>query len=277
MNAPHPHTLPVPGAVLHHEVRGEGPVLLLIPGGAGDAGMYAGMAPLLAASYTVVTYDPRGMSRSPLEGPPGDQRVSVWADDAHRLLDHVTPGAEASVFGSSSGAIAALGLLARHPERLRRVVAHEPPLVELLAEPAPHRALFTGVRDTFRAEGAGAAMERMAAGLGGGERTAAEVTELPPWIAEMAPRMHANTPYFLEHVLCPFTGSTPDMDALAAAADRLVPAAGRASRGITPLYGPAARLAELTDRDLTELPGGHLAAVETPTAFANSLLQLLAP
>lgn len=159
-------TLEVPGATLRYEKRGSGPVLLLIPGGAADAGLYAGMADALAVRYTVVSYDPRGLSRSPLDGPLTDQRVEVWSDDAHRLLELLSPSGDACVLGSSSGAIVALDLLARHPERLRRVVAHEPPLVEVLEDPAPHRALFAEVREVFRAQGAGAAMACLSAGLG---------------------------------------------------------------------------------------------------------------
>jgi pimeloyl-ACP methyl ester carboxylesterase len=55
-------TLEVPGAHLHYSVRGSGPVLLLIPGGAMDGGVFAGMLQLLTGDYTVVTYDPAGVS-----------------------------------------------------------------------------------------------------------------------------------------------------------------------------------------------------------------------
>ncbi|MEU8531337.1 alpha/beta fold hydrolase [Streptomyces sp. NPDC048629] len=215
-------TLTVPGATLHYEVRGSGPVLLLIPGGAGDAGLYAGMAPGLAERYTVVSYDQRGMSRSPLDGPVGDQRVEVWADDARRLLDLVAPDEEADVLGCSSGAIVALTLLARHPGRLRRVVAHEPPLVELLAEPEPYRALFAEVRELLRQEGLEAAVARFSEGLGDGRKEPERATDPAPEIREMMPRMIANMPVFLEHVLCPFTASVPDLTVLRASSDRLV-------------------------------------------------------
>ncbi|MEV8096899.1 alpha/beta hydrolase [Kitasatospora sp. NPDC085879] len=275
-------TLAVPGATLYYEVRGSGPVLLLLPGGAGDAGMYAGMYGELAARYTVVSYDPRGLSRSPLDGPLTDQRVDVWADDARRLLDHLAPDAEATVLGCSSGAVVAVDLLARHPERLCRVVAHEPPLLELLDDPAPHKALFAEVRQTFRAEGVAAAMTRFAEGMG--ERPAGEraepaadqdPTELPPEIREMAPRMHANLPVFLDRMLCPFSATAPDLAALRPVAHKLVPAAGRDSRHQLPLYGPAVRLAEVLGRDVVEFPGGHLGAVERPKEFARQLLAVL--
>ncbi|MEV4743693.1 alpha/beta hydrolase [Streptomyces sp. NPDC049555] len=270
-------TLDVPGATLHYEVRGSGPLLLLIPGGAGDAGLYAAMARTLAATRTVASFDPRPLSRSRLHGPLGDQQVDEWSDDARLLIDHLSPDAPASVLGCSSGAITALGLLARHPERIDRLVAHEPPLLTLLEDPDPHLALFADVREVFRARGAGPAMARFSEGLGEhpAEEATEAATELPPEIVEMAPRMHANLPVFLEHILCPFSSSEPDVAALRAAAGKLIPAAGRLSRGQTPLYGPAARLAELLDRPLTEFPGGHLGAVEHPQEFAEQLLGLL--
>ena len=68
-------TLKVRGASLHYEVQGSGPVLLIIPGMPADAGFYSVLARQLTDTYTVVAYDPRGISRSRLDGPPEDQRV----------------------------------------------------------------------------------------------------------------------------------------------------------------------------------------------------------
>ncbi|MFJ8588455.1 alpha/beta fold hydrolase [Streptomyces sp. NPDC093595] len=274
MSTPTTGTLDVPGATLHYEQRGSGPVLLLIPGGAADAGLYEAMAPALAAGpFMVVSFDPRGLSRSPLDGPLTDQRVEVWSDDARRLLDLLAPDEEAYVFGSSSGAIVALDLLARHPGRLRRAVAHEPPLLELLDDPTPHRALFAEVREISRARGAGAAIARFSEGLG--ERPAERATELPPELRDMAPRMHANLPVFLERVLCPFSATVPDVAALSRAADRLVLAAGRDSRQQEALYGPVKRLAESLGTGITEFPGGHVGCTEHPEEFARLLLTAL--
>ncbi|MFD8986032.1 alpha/beta fold hydrolase [Streptomyces sp. NPDC059564] len=270
-------TLKVPGATLRYERRGHGPVLLLIPGGGADAALYGAVAPgLAAAGYTVVSYDPRGHSRSPLDGPHTDQRVADWGDDACRVLELVSPHEAAYVLGCSAGAIAALDLLARHPGRVRRVVAHEPPLVEVLEDPAPWRELFAEVRTLLRARGAAAAMARFGEGLGEGSGEEREPVELPPEVREMAPRMYANLPVFLEHVLCPFTSSVPDVAGLRREAGRLVAAAGRDSREQPALSGPARRLAELTGAGFAEFPGGHLGCTERPREFAARLLEVLA-
>ena len=95
-------TLDVPGATIYHEIRGTGPLLLLIPGGPQDAGVFAGLAAPLADRYTVVAVDPRGNSRSVVTGEPGDLDVDLHADDAARLI--AAFGDEpAFVFGTSGG------------------------------------------------------------------------------------------------------------------------------------------------------------------------------
>ncbi|WP_328616195.1 alpha/beta hydrolase [Amycolatopsis sp. NBC_00355] len=85
-------TLAVPGATITYDVTGSGPVLLLIPGGPADATGFAPIRPLLAEDHTVVTFDPRGISRSPLDGEPGD----------HTLREHGI-GAAIGAFAKMSG------------------------------------------------------------------------------------------------------------------------------------------------------------------------------
>jgi pimeloyl-ACP methyl ester carboxylesterase len=70
----------------------------------------------------VLTYDRRGNSRSPLDGPPEPQSIEVPGDDAHRVLSSVgvTGDTPAHVFGNSSGATIGLELAARHPEQVAR-------------------------------------------------------------------------------------------------------------------------------------------------------------
>src|SRR5436190_20365001 len=82
-------TLKVPGATLYVEVRGTGPVLLCITGGPTDAGIFTDLARRLSDRYTVVTYDQRGHSRSPLDGAPEDIPVTLHADDAAAILSEV--------------------------------------------------------------------------------------------------------------------------------------------------------------------------------------------
>ena len=92
--------LRVDGATLHYEVRGSGPLLLLIPGGAGDAASVDGIADDLATGYTVASYDPRGMSRTLRRNP--SMSMSL-IDDTNPLRYLVLRGRLAEVVDDPGG------------------------------------------------------------------------------------------------------------------------------------------------------------------------------
>ncbi|KJY42259.1 alpha/beta hydrolase [Streptomyces sp. NRRL B-1568] len=256
-------TLTVPGARLYFELRGAGPLLLLIPGGASDAEVFRGLADELAARHRVVTYDPRGISRSLLDGPPPEPWLDTQADDAARLLDHLAEAGEpVRVFGSCAGALIALELMVRDPQRIRLVVAHEPPAMGLLPDAARHAAFFDGVHATYRREGVPAALDRLRAVFNG--------RPSPP-----LPEAADNSDFFLSHVMLPSTRCVPDVTALAAVADRLVMAGGRGSRTYD-VGRPVAVLAQRLGRELVEFPGGHAGYAKHPEPFAEQLTGILA-
>jgi len=95
-------TVAVNGAQLYHEVRGDGPPVLLIMGATGVGGHFEQVARLLADEFTVVTYDRRGNEHSPR--PDGWTATSPeeQADDAAALLDALGLS-PAAVFGTSIG------------------------------------------------------------------------------------------------------------------------------------------------------------------------------
>ncbi|MFH8343450.1 alpha/beta fold hydrolase [Streptomyces sp. NPDC018045] len=282
MTGPTTGSLRVNGATLHYEVRGRGPLLLLIPGGSGGAASFDGIADALATAYTVATYDPRGMSRSPLDDPEAEQRVAEHADDAFRMLELLSPGEPARVFGASSGAIAALHLLVTRPERVARLVAHEPPVVEVLPDAPEHRALVARVEETFRTQGLGPAMAVFAAGLkkDGGttapepEKAEKAEIELPPQAAARAERTMADLPYFVGRIVPGFMSYAPDLHRLQAVSDRLVLACGQDSRGELP-YRPAAFLADRLGTELLHFPGGHTGSTTHPAEYAEALKKAL--
>lgn len=264
--------LRVPGGRLHCEIRGSGPALLLIPGGNGDAGFYAPLAEALAERYTVLAYDRRGFSRSPLDGPVDDRhRLRDDADDAARLVAELA-GGPAHVFGSSSGAIVAFELLTRHPEWTRTVVAHEPPAVRLLADGAEYERLFDEIYGIYRREGVAPAMRRFVAAAGAGPPRFGSV-EFWRMITMMS-RLRRNMRFWLEHELRQYTRYSPDVAALAAASDRLVLAGGRESREHFP-YRPNTVLAERIGGAVVDFPGGHAGYRSSPAEFAARLDEVL--
>ena len=122
-------TIEVAGDTLFYKVTGEGTPLLLIAGGGGDGDLYLPLADALPDSFMVITYDRRANARSSMNH--SDQfSVLQQAEDAVAILDAVGVQ-DAYVFGNSSGAVIALEMVRRFPERVKGVIAHEPPLARL--------------------------------------------------------------------------------------------------------------------------------------------------
>ncbi len=268
--------LKVPGAQLYYEVQGSGPVLLMIPGGPADAAVFTGVAGLLANTYTVVRYDPRGNSRSVLDGPPEDLRMDVHGDDAAQLLAAL--GKEpAHVLGSSGGAQIGLNLAARYPERVRTLIAHEPPCSELLPDAAEKRAFAESVYDTYRSAGVDAGIQKFLAGtgLGGGPRP---LQGLPPnpEMQEAFRRIKSNFAFFFAHGMKAISSYVPDVATLRSSPVRIVVAVGETSSGQL-AYLSAIALAERLGSAPVTFPGGHSGFTDQPVPFAEKLRQVLQP
>ena len=164
MTDPKTHTLDVPGAVLHYDVRSNEasthPVLLIIGSPMGASGFVT-----LAGHFTdrtVVTYDPRGADRSKRTDGAAESTPDEHADDLHRLISALDAG-PVDIFASSGGAVNALALVAQHPEQVRTLVAHEPPASQELPDREEVLAACADIRETYYRSGFGPAMAKFIA------------------------------------------------------------------------------------------------------------------
>jgi clorobiocin/coumermycin A biosynthesis protein CloN7/CouN7 len=270
---PTTHLLDVPGARLYYERRGSGPLLLMI-GSPMDSSGFAPLASALADHYTVVTYDPRGIANSSREDTAEDVTPAQQADDVHRLLS-VLGGDPADVFGSSGGAVVGLALVTAHPDQVRTLVAHEPPVVELLPDRAQLRAEIHDIYDTHRVEGADKAMQKFLAhaGLGQGPAQEADTQQWEPSPEQLA-RMRATTEHFLAHLLRPTTRYRPDIEALRVASTWIVVAGGATSKGQL-ANRTAVALADRLGTTVVDFPGDHGGFLAFPEQFGRVLDQVL--
>ena len=267
--------LKVPGASIYYEVRGSGPVLLMMPGGPADAGAFRRIDGYLDPYYTVVTYDPRGLSHSTLDAPLDDERiVQIFADDAHRLLT-ATAKDPAFVFASSGGATIALELAARHPEQIRTLVPHEPPSPDLQLDPARERAAMAEIVQTFRAAGIGPAMQKFMV------QTRIRNAPPPPPPGEPTPEMREamaqfqrNMEFWLGHYFMAIANYQPDFDALKAGPVRIVPGVGDESRGELAHEGGLG-LARRLGTQAVVFPGAHGGFESHAPEFAAKLREVL--
>ncbi|MBO0793772.1 MAG: alpha/beta hydrolase [Ktedonobacteraceae bacterium] len=260
-------TLRVPGASLYYEVRGSGPLLLMIAGGGGGgAGDWNGFVNALTDAYTVVTYDRRGALRSTLDAPVEEIPLETHGDDAHRLLEALS-SEPAYVFGSSAGALVGLDLVARHPEQVRTLVAHEPPAHYLVTDEEPSQQ---SPLEIYRREGGLAALRQYAAqsGIDYQDREAGVV------LPEVSREGAANADALFKYTFLAVRRYRLDFAALSTASTRIVLAGGSAGRESVP-YRCTVAVAERLGTTVVEFPSHHAGYITHPQAFAQRLREVL--
>ncbi|MGZ6372483.1 MAG: alpha/beta fold hydrolase [Candidatus Limnocylindria bacterium] len=280
------HTLDVPGAEVTYDVRrnesSTDPILLLIgsPMGADGFGTLSGYF----TDRTVVTYDPRGSDRSKRTDGATQNTVEEHADDLHRLISTVATG-PVDLFASSGGAVNALALVARHPEQVRTLVAHEPPDAAILPDAEHALAACRDIHDTYLRKGMGAGMAKFIALVSHQGAISADYLDRP----DPDPAMFGlpteddgsrNEPLLGQNIIAT-TSYQPDFDALRAASTRIVMAAGMESTGTLANRGAFA-VAERLGMTPVMFPDGHggflggeYGQTGDPDAFAAKLREVL--
>lgn len=281
-------TLEVPGATLTYDVRGplptaDGAPPLLLIGQPMDASGFGTLASFFP-DRTVVTYDPRGLGRSTRSDGAVDNRPEQQADDVHRLIGALGAG-PVDLFGSSGGAVTALALVAAHPEDVRALVAHEPPVLAVLPDAEHAFAAERRVQDTYHRAGWGAGM--------------AAFIELTSWKGEFNEQFRVDEPEparfglpvddngarddpLLSGRSAAVTAYRPDVPALVAASTQVVIAAGIESQDLLTWRTTAALAAELGS-DVAVFPSHHggflgdgFGQAGQPEAFAARLREVVA-
>jgi pimeloyl-ACP methyl ester carboxylesterase len=281
------HTLEVPGAVLTYDVRpnesSKYPALLLIGSPMGAAGFAT-----LAGHFTdrtVVTYDPRMTERSKRTDGATQTTVEEQADDVHRLIEALDSG-PVDLFASSGGAVNALELVARHPEQVRTLIAHEPPDAAILPDAEAALAACRDIHETYVRSGRGPGMAKFIALTSHKGEIPADWTDRPapdPAMFGMPTEDDGSRddPLMGQTILS-ITNYQPDFDALRAASTRIVLAAGAESGGEMAHRGGVA-VAERLGMEPVIFPshhGGFLSGEHgwagEPDAFAAKLREVLA-
>lgn len=243
-------TLQMSEASIYYEIRGEGPVLLMIHGGGGDADKFLNVANHLADWYTVVTYDRRGHSRSHLTNQTEDYRVETHSDDAHRLLAKLTDE-PAYVFGSSSGAVIGLDLCIRHPAQVKLLIPHEPVLLQLLFgdEQMQARKFMEDLKKNHKNE-----VIKLLSNVGADTSNQKQTKDV------QTERMLSNSTYFVQYEIPGILGYSLDIDALKTtlkpSSMQVLPAGGIDSRNFF-AYRCAVALSEQLGTEIVEFPGHH--------------------
>jgi pimeloyl-ACP methyl ester carboxylesterase len=260
------------GTPLTYDVSGDGDPLVLIHGSWGERQTWGLVIPALAESFRVISYDRRGHGESSARPDIGTVHDDVA--DAATVIDALGDG-RAHVVGNSYGACIALRLAAAHPERVARMVCHEPPMLGVLEADddgrpiaAEERRKLGEVRQILErdayADAAEYFVERVAMGPG-------MWSQLPPPVQQM----------FVKHAPT-FLGELRDPDALGADLESLrqleVPVLLTHSPDSPEFFAPIVeRLAGLVENARSRQLGaiGHVPQMTHPDAYVPVILDFL--
>ncbi|TCC26865.1 alpha/beta fold hydrolase [Kribbella speibonae] len=281
------HTIDVPGAVLTYDVR---------PGSDADKTPLVMVAsPMAAAGFTtlaghftdrtVVTYDPRQSERSKLttDAHPTPQ---THADDIHRVIQAAVGPGPVDVLASSGGAVNMLAFVAAHPDVVRTLVAHEPPLVSALPDRKTALAAIHDVRDTYERDGLGPGMAKFLALIMHSGEIPADWTDRPapdPTQFGLPAEDDGSRedPMLGRDHIVNTTIYEPDYAAITAAPTRIVPAYGIESDGLI-TQRATIRVADALGVEPTRFPsdhggflGGEYGQTGNPDSFAARLREVL--
>jgi pimeloyl-ACP methyl ester carboxylesterase len=277
-------TIDAPGATVTYDVR---------PGSGTDIPLFVMGAPMGAAGFgdlashfpdrTVITYDPRGADRSTKDDPTSESNPNQHADDLHRIIQAV--GGPVDLFASSGGAVHALALVSKHPEDVRVLVAHEPPLASILPDAENAKAAVRAIQSTYQRRGFGAGMAHFIAITGHRGPFADDIASQPapdPATFGMPTEDDASrTDVLLGQNLIGITHYEPDFAALGQASTRIIIAAGAESEGEMSSRGAHAVAERLGQQPVTfpshhaGFLGGESVWAGEPEAFAARLREVL--
>jgi pimeloyl-ACP methyl ester carboxylesterase len=275
-------TLALPGATVTYDVRepesesAEPPLLMI--GSPMEASGFTALAERFP-DRLVVTYDPRGVGRSPRSDGVTASTPDEHAEDLHRLISELDAG-PVDIFGSSGGAVNGLALATRHPEGVRILVAHEPPLATVLPDRVQALAATEDIHATYNRDGFGPAMAKF---ISFTSVRGPIPPDLPGRASDPAQaglptegdgsRDH---PLLGPHMVY-VTRYEPDFDSMRGAPTRIVVAGGIESEGTFP-HRAALAVAEQLGTEVVIFPSDHGGFLEQgdPDGFAATLRRVLA-
>ncbi|MFJ6698118.1 alpha/beta fold hydrolase [Streptomyces sp. NPDC091272] len=289
MTAAETRTLSVGGATLTYDIRRaagnrtDDDTVLFLVGSPMDASGFTSLASHFP-DRTVLTYDPRGVSRSTRDDGAAESTPREHAEDLRSVIEAVGAG-PVDTFASSGGAVNALALVADSPGLVRTLVAHEPPTAQVLPDREAALAVCADIHATYLRDGVGPAMAKFIA------VTSRKGPFTADWANEPAPSPTdfglpaeddggRDDPLLGQNIRgC--TTFTPDFDALRAAPTRIVIAAGQESEGEFAARAAAGVAAGLGSTP-TVFPshhggflGGEFGQQGAPEEFAKTLRHVL--
>ncbi|HBF75185.1 MAG TPA: alpha/beta hydrolase [Lactobacillus sp.] len=270
------------GATLDYNVKGNGPVLILIPGANGTGNIFQGAVAFLQHKFTVVTYDRRGYGNSKLTKPLPEEaadihstyRLKTDASDVAALAKQLSPNDPIYIMGTSSGSIVAMETLQDYPDIIKGAAFHEPPINSFLPTAKQDQADNDEIVKTAFDQDMGAAMKKFGKVMRIGELDAKMMTKPAVSLKDNDDPAVAGMKYWFQYEIRQYTSRKMDIDQLAQYSDRIHLLNGTDSVGSYP-QDVNAFLSNYWHLPIYDIPGGHLGYAQKPEGFATTLEAVL--
>ena len=272
------NTIDLPGAKLRYYQVGQGPILILIPGANGTGDIFLPLAERLKEHFTVVAIDRRDYGNSELtqslpeeaSNPNSEYRVKRDAHDVAALAQQLSEE-PVYVLGSSSGAIVAMHVLKEHPEVVKEIAFHEPPINTFLPDSDYWKEKNDEIVKIALNEGLQQAMQVFGKTLNIAPLDAKSMSQPVSENDEDQKAQYERMMFWVEYEIRQYTQSNITIADLAHYKDKVVLFNGTDSKGSFP-QDVNFYINEQTDIKLLDIPGGHLGYVQKPDGFAEVLL-----
>lgn len=272
------YTLDLPGANLRYHKVGKGPVLILIPGANGTGDIFLPLAERLKEHFTIVAIDRRDYGKSELtkplpevaSNPDSDYRVKRDAQDVATLAQQLS-AEPVYVLGSSSGAIVAMHVLKEHPDVVKEIAFHEPPINTFLPDSTYWKEKNDEIVNMALTEGLQKAMQYFGKTLNIAQLDAKSMSQPVSENDENQKVQYERMMFWVEYEIRQYTHSDIKLSDLSQYKDKTVLFNGTDSKGSFP-QDVNFYINEETGIRLLDIPGGHLGYVQKPDGFAEVLL-----
>ncbi|UDI77414.1 alpha/beta hydrolase [Staphylococcus taiwanensis] len=274
-------TLELQGAKLRYHKVGNGPVIIFIPGANGTGDIFMPLAQQLKDKFTVVAVDRRGYGQSELTEPLPEEAINP--DSRYRVKRDAQDIAELAkslsddpvyVLGSSSGSIVAMHVLKEHPDVVKKIAFHEPPINTFLPDAKYWQDKNAEIIDIAINEGMPQAMKLFGETL--------QISKLDQQYmskpaqaendADSKKRFDEMLGWF-KYEIRQYTESDISIDDFKKHKDIITLLNGTASKGSFP-QEVNFFISEETGIKIIDIPGGHLGYVQEPEGFAKVLLEM---
>lgn len=274
-------TLELQGAKLRYHKVGNGPVIIFIPGANGTGDIFMPLAQQLKDKFTVVAVDRRGYGQSELTEPLPEEAINP--DSRYRVKRDAQDIAELAkslsddpvyVLGSSSGSIVAMHVLKEHPDVVKKIAFHEPPINTFLPDAKYWQDKNAEIIDIAINEGMPQAMKLFGETL--------QISKLDQQFmskpaqaendADSKKRFDEMLGWF-KYEIRQYTESDISIDDFKKHKDIITLLNGTASKGSFP-QEVNFFISEETGIKIIDIPGGHLGYVQEPEGFAKVLLEM---